>query len=327
MWPWIVGGLAVMAGGGVVYQAVMAGRDKQKYPPPGQMVPVDGRRIHMQIKGEANGRPTVILEAGMISFSSNWYWVQEALSGETRVVSYDRAGLGWSDPPPHTQDAYESAADLHAALVAAGIGGPYVLVGHSYGGLVVRAFADKYLDEVAGMVLADASHPDQWAHMPASRNGSVNATGNRMFGLLARLGLVRFLNTERALTQGLPEQPAAEMRASLALPRSWSVSGKTLALWPKKSRFLVNEAQDLGDRPLVVLGVTEQPFYDEVLTNLQSELPALSTNSVRYVVEGASHERLVSEEKNALVVAAAVRAVLASVETGRPVAEEWGGQL
>jgi pimeloyl-ACP methyl ester carboxylesterase len=115
----------------------------------------------------------------MASFSPNWHWVQTQLAPMGRVVAYDRAGLGWSEPGPGPRDAQQSAGELHTALQNAGIPGPYVVVGHSYGELVVRAFTDLYADEVVGMVLVDASHPDQWAQIPASRDGQLLALSNR----------------------------------------------------------------------------------------------------------------------------------------------------
>jgi pimeloyl-ACP methyl ester carboxylesterase len=211
-------GLGVL---GAVYQAIATSNDRRAFPPPGKLVDIGGRRIHMVVMGEDTGRPTVVLEAGMATFSSNFYRVQQELAATTRVVAYDRAGLGWSDPPPAPQDAYESARDLHAALQSAGIPGPYVVAGHSYGGLVVRAFTDLYPDEVAGMVLIDASHPDQWANIPMSRDGKFNGSANLVTGFLARLGVVRLFQLERASYQGLPERPAAEMAAILARPETW----------------------------------------------------------------------------------------------------------
>jgi pimeloyl-ACP methyl ester carboxylesterase len=117
------------------------------------------------VAGEQTTAPAVILEAGMASMSANWAWVRDDLARDGLVVSYDRAGLGWSDRGGGSMDAVTSAAELHTALEAAGIDPPYVLAGHSYGGLVVRMFADRHPDEVVGMVLADASHPDQWANI------------------------------------------------------------------------------------------------------------------------------------------------------------------
>jgi pimeloyl-ACP methyl ester carboxylesterase len=257
----------------------------------------------------------------MASFSSNWYWVQSELAADTRVVAYDRAGLGWSDPAPEAHDAYQSAADLHQALEKAGISGPYVVAGHSYGGLVVRAFADLYPDEVVGMVLVDASHPDQWARIPASRDGRLNAMSNRLSGWLARLGIVRLFDLGASVARGLPERPAAELKAILNQPQSWLTSSKTLAIWNERTRPRINQAHHLDNLPLFVLGVTEQPLYGDVLTSLQAELPALSTNSVRHLVEGATHEGLIAERQHAQVVVGAIRRVLEAVQTNRPLSD------
>ncbi|MDX1417190.1 MAG: alpha/beta hydrolase [Candidatus Promineifilaceae bacterium] len=317
MFLWLLVVIGFLLVTGIIYQFGSSAKDARAYPPPGQMVAIDEKRnLHMVIKGEALEKPTVILEAGIASFSSSWYWVQEDLAADTRVVAYDRAGLGWSDPAPIAHDAYESAADLHKALQAAGINGPYVLAGHSYGGLVMRAFTDLYSDEVVGMVMVDASHPDQWAHMPVSRDGQLNAFTNRLSAWLARLGIVRLFDLGGSVGRGLPAQQEGEMRAVLNRPHSWETSGKTLAIWHKQTRVRINEAADLADRPLVVLSVTDQPVFDEVLTSLQEELPGLSTNSVHYTVEGANHEGLVADRKHALVVAAAIRQVLEAVENG-----------
>lgn len=307
---------------GGTYQAIATGIDRRTYTPSGQQVDIGGRRIHMVVMGEDTGQPTVILEAGMATFSSNFFWVQNELAATTRVVAYDRAGLGWSDPSPEPQDAQQSARDLYAALQAAGISGPYVVAGHSYGGLVVRAFTDLYPDEVAGMVLIDASHPDQWARIPASREGRLNGWGNLLTGFLARFGVVRAFHLGSAVYNGLPERPAAQMQAILAKPETWQSSGEVLLIWNERSRPLINQARSLGDLPLAVLSVTGQPnFVADVLTRLQNELPTLSSNSAHYTVEGATHEGLVAKREHATVVAETIRQVLESARTGKPLAE------
>jgi pimeloyl-ACP methyl ester carboxylesterase len=242
------------------------------------------------------------------------------LASSTRVVAYDRAGLGWSDPPAEPQDAHQSARDLHAALQAAGIPGPYVVAGHSYGGLVVRAFADLYPQDVAAMVLVDASHPDQWANIPASRGGSMVSFGNRVSGVLATLGVLRLFDINASLTAGLPNQPAAEMKAILNRPGAWYTSSSVLGTWEARTRPQVNQARHLGNLPLAVLSVTEQAIYSDVLTKLQAELPALSTNSLHLTVEGATHESLTAKREHAMVVANAIRQVLEASETGSPLA-------
>jgi pimeloyl-ACP methyl ester carboxylesterase len=310
---------------GVIYEAISEGADRRAYPPPGQMVEVDGRSIHMLVAGSQTGKPTVILEAGVASFSSNWVRVQDGLAGSTRVVSYDRAGLGWSDPAPETQDAAQSAADLHAALQASGVPGPYVVVGHSYGGLVVRAFADLYPDDVVGMVLADASHPDQWADVPIPAAAAISGLFNRAEGVLAGIGLVRLLGWNHILSAGLPLQQAGELDAALARPRSWTTSGAVIGIWDSCSRPIVNGAADLGDLPLAVISAPERPDaanvggYADLLDEQQAELAALSSNSLRLVVDDATHESLVNEAEYAQVVADAVLQVLEAAETGEPV--------
>lgn len=312
--------LLTLGGLGAIYQAIATSIDRRNYPPPGQLVEIGGRRLHMVVMGEDTGQPAVILDGGMAGFSSNFFWVQSELADTTRVVSYDRAGLGWSDPAPEAQDAYQAAGDLHAALVAAGIDAPYVVAGHSYGGLVARAFTDLYADEVVGMVLIDASHPDQWAHIPASRDGKLNGHGNNFTAFLARFGAVRLFQLGRAVYAGLPERQAAEMKAILAQPQSWSTGGDVLLLWDEKTRPQINQARSLGDLPLAVLSVTEQAIYADVLSRLQAELATLSSNSLHYTETGATHESLVAEQEHALVVAETIRRVLEAARTGQPLA-------
>ena len=320
IWLLAIAGILIVSG--IIYQSIAAAKDERAYPPPGQMVGIGGnRKMHMVIMGVDRGQPTVILESGIASFSSNWHWVQTELAGDTRVVATDRAGLGWSEPPSSAQDAYESSVDLHLALEAAGIDGPYVVAGHSYGGLVMRAFTDLYANEVVGMVLVDASHPDQWSHMPASRDGRLNATLNGMTGWLAHLGVVRLFDLGASIRKGLPERPAAEMKAIINRPQTWAISSKTLAIWQEETRPRINQARCLGDLPLVVLSISVQPVYGDVLTALQAELPPLSTNSMHHKVEGATHEELVAERDHALVVVAAIRRALEAAQTGLPLAD------
>jgi len=313
--------LAALATIGAIYQAIATALDQRTYPPPGQLVDVGGYKLHLNVQGQTTGQPTVILEAGMASFSSNWHWVQTELAHDTRVVAYDRAGLGWSDAAPEPHDAQQSARDLHTALQQVRISGPYVLAGHSYGGLVMRAFADLYPDEVVGMVLVDASHPDQWVHIPTSNGGQTVATANRITSYLTWVGVVRLLNMTVSVTDGLPARPTAEMQAILAQPRSWMVSSAVLGVWDARTRPQINNARHLGALPLAVLSVTEQALYAETLTQLQAALPALSSNSMHLTVQGATHENLIAGRENALIVVDAIRRVVESAQTGEPLGQ------
>jgi pimeloyl-ACP methyl ester carboxylesterase len=188
------------------------------------------------------------------------------------------------------------------------VAGPYVLAGHSFGGLPVRAFAQLYPAETAGLVLVDASNPDQWLRWPVRHADTMIATSQRVTAALARIGLLRVVDLSRTISAGLPDRPVAELRARSALPAASAVEAEQMAAWPTSRAQLVS---DLGTLPLVVLGVTEQPRGAETLTALQAELPGLSTRSVRRVVDGATHESLVAHREHALAVAAAIRAVVA----------------
>lgn len=309
------------AAAGFVYQTIATQRDKRRFPPPGQLVDIGGRRLHLNIMGEDKGALTVILEAGMVSFSSNWAWVQPEVAKVARVVAVDRAGLGWSDPGPKLRDAGQSARELHVALEKLGISGPYVLAGHSYGGLAIRAFAALYRDEVVGMVLVDGSHPDQWVRMGVS--SKVIATSNRVAGLLARFGLFRIFKGEyRLLANGLPPQQYDELMALASTPHALASAGDSLMVWDSISRTLVNDTGSLGDLPLIALSVTDQPRMGAKLTELQAELPSLSSNSEHITVQGAYHEGLVAQEKHARVVTDAILGVVEAAREATPIAGE-----
>ena len=320
----LVGILAVFLGSAAAAaagEAMIERRDRRRLPPPGQLVDVGGRRLHLVIAGEERAGPTVILDGGMVSFSSNWAWVQPEVARAARVVAYDRAGLGWSDPGPRPRDAGQSARELRTALQRLRVSGPYVLAGHSYGGLVVRAFAALYPEEVAGIVLVDSSHPDQWARIGVSSR--VLGFGSKASSVVARFGLFRLFDKEyRLLADGLPPRAHAELMAFARTPRALSTAGDAALAWDAVSRPMVDDAGGLGDLPLVVLSVTEQPKLGDKLTALQAELPALSSQSMHITVQGAYHEGLLTQRDAAGVVSKSILRVVEAARSGRRLAEE-----
>jgi hypothetical protein len=174
--PWLVypllAVLALSAIGGE-YETVRESIDATASPAPGQLIDVGGHRLHLHCTG--SGSPTVVLEPGHGEVSSAMAWIAPAVARDTRVCVYDRAGRGWSDPADGPQDAVEIATDLHALLNRAHIPGPYVLAGHSFGGLYVLTFAATYPDQVAGLVLLDSTAPTPGA--PPSKAGSYDVFG------------------------------------------------------------------------------------------------------------------------------------------------------
>lgn len=152
--------VAAVAGAGL--QGFAEQRHAAAHPAPGELLELaDGRTLHLQVAGEEHDSPTVLLFSGAGTSVSAWGRVLPSVAEHTTVVAYDRPGLGWSDPSEAGTSAEAVLADLREALELRGIGGPYVLVGHSLGGHHARAFASAYPNEVAGIVLVDPSHEHQ----------------------------------------------------------------------------------------------------------------------------------------------------------------------
>lgn len=147
--------MLVLAALGAIYQHIGTKIDKRTYPPVGKMVDIGGYKLHMIDSG--SGGPTVVIDAGMGCSSLDWALVQPEVAKFARVISYDRAGYAWSDTSPLARTSANIVKELHAMLQNSNIPTPYILVGHSFGGLNVRLYAATYPDEVAGIVLVDAS--------------------------------------------------------------------------------------------------------------------------------------------------------------------------
>ena len=137
----------------LVYQSLSSIRDRRVYPPPGRLFQVGKTRLHLHEQGQ--GSPVVILESGIGATSLSWAVLQPKIAEFTKVVSYDRAGLGWSTHASGRRTVSGMVDELHCLLSEAQVKPPYVLVGHSFGGLLVRAYASTYPSEVAGLVLVD----------------------------------------------------------------------------------------------------------------------------------------------------------------------------
>ena len=176
---------------GAIYQASETAADRRHFPPPGQLIDLGGRRLHLLDRGA--GGPPVIFESGISATCLNWTQVRSEVERFARACTYDRAWLGWSDPAPLPRTTSAIVDDLHALLAAAQIPGPFILVGHSFGGMLVRAFAAKYPADVAGLVLVDPLSPGEWLNAspgPARMLGRGVKLARRG-AVLARIGVVR----------------------------------------------------------------------------------------------------------------------------------------
>ena len=199
---------------GILYQVVGSARDRRTYAAPGAFGHVGGHRLHYRCEG--SGRPAVVLEAGIAASSLTWSRVQPLIARFARVCSYDRAGLAWSEPASTPRSMPALVSELRALLECTGEPPPYVLVGHSFGGLIIRAFARAHPSEVAGLVFVDPLHPEEWCD-PSPQQREMLRGGiflSRLGAILARLGIVR-----ASLTLLSGGSPAAPQRFSRLLGR------------------------------------------------------------------------------------------------------------
>jgi pimeloyl-ACP methyl ester carboxylesterase len=308
--------LAVLAlasiGGG--YETAAEAADAAAFPMPGQLIDVGGHRLHLHCTG--SGSPTVVLEPGGGEMSSNLGWITPEVARDTRVCVYDRAGRGWSEPAGTPQDGARIAADLRTLLHRADVPGPYVLAGHSFGGLYVLTFAARYPDEVAGMVLVDSTAPAS-ATPATSDVGSYDPVGrvSALVSISARLGLARVYGLLDA--GGLPPRSRDEVRAGVA--RAGNLRS-TIHEYVQASASIGQAAslRDFAGKPLVVL--TAGAGHDAAWSAAQDHLATLSTDSVHSVVDGATHEGLVGDQEYAATTTQAILRVVSAVRSAAPLA-------
>ena len=278
-WVIVLSAAASAALAGVLYQAVGSARDRRRYGAPGELGQVRGHKLHYRCDG--SGSPTVVLEAGIAASSLTWSRVQPLIARFARVCSYDRAGLAWSEPPstPRTMPALVS--ELRTLLERSGEPPPYVLVGHSFGGLIIRAFARTYPADIAGLVFVDPLHPEEWCDASPQQRQMVRGGIflSKLGALLARLGVVRgclallsggspavpkrfsrllgrsataLLERMIAEVQKLPAEVLPAVQAHWSHPKAFRGMWRHLDSMPECCATLANSADDFGDVPIVV---------------------------------------------------------------------------
>jgi pimeloyl-ACP methyl ester carboxylesterase len=301
--------MAAAAVGGAVETVALAS-DQRSYPMPGQSYDVGGYDLHVNCTG--SGGPTVVLQSGLGELSSSWARIAPAVAGTTRVCAYDRAGQGWSDDAPRIQDGVQAAADLHTLLDRAGEDGPFVLVGHSIGGSHAMTYAARYPEQVAGMVLLDASDPYQ----ATAAAGAADLSPSPELAVVpsvARLGVGQLVPS--SFWSSLPEPAAGQVQAFASSPRGFRNMADESAAMPA----LFGQAQaltTLGSTPLVVLtaaGHDSEPAWAVA----QDRMAALSTNSSHRTAD-ATHSALLNEEDGAEASVLAIDDVVHAVRTGSP---------
>lgn len=288
-------------------------------PPPGQMVTVGATKIHVSCEG--HGAPAVILIHGFGDYAIDWSLVQPALARDAETCAYDRPGQAWSDPGPPPRGLATSARELHDLLRAANIKAPYVLVGHSWGGLIARMFAHDYPHDVAGMVLVEAAHEDEYLWI----NGKIIRP--RTMSEEDWTALVHPKKPPSKLNPPYdklpPEAQKLRLRA-MALPRT--SGGDTDDM--RQDFIAIHEAtaqsdHPLGNVPLIVITKTPGIDDDDDYTaeqrqwnrGLQDQLAKLSTNGVHVIAPHSGHHVQLDEPD---VVIEAVWRVIEAARHHRP---------
>jgi pimeloyl-ACP methyl ester carboxylesterase len=267
---------------GYAYDRAATLHDKKKYPLKGKLIDVGGYRLHLYCVGQ--GSPTVLLDSGAFDSLEQWNTVQPKVAEFTRVCSYDRPGLGWSDPSPLPHTSVQIATELHEALNKAGLSGPYLPVGHSIAGLYARVFASHYRNEVAGLVLVDSVHPDEFKRFPSHvPNHPIPFAVLRVTAPLGAARLFHFGCRQTGAHPDCSKFVVNLIRQVETIPTSYAQA---------------NSSGSLGGLPLIVithdpqvgLGKPKDEQEEDAWTRWQVELSHLSSHSSLLIANGAGHE-------------------------------------
>jgi pimeloyl-ACP methyl ester carboxylesterase len=311
MWLWtkrVLIGLSslliVAAIAGATYQWVATRRDLAATPPPGRLVDVGGHRLHIWCTG--SGTPSVILETGLGGSSADWGFVQPEVAGFTRVCSYDRAGMGYSDPGPSPRTTRRIAHELAQLLDRGGVSGPVILVGASIGGLTARVFASEHAERVAGLVLVDASHEDQKEDVPQIAP---------FVPFLSSIGVLRLLG----VSFGFPPASLAPAVRGFARATAFRAAGQRAAvdeiMHLQESAAEVRATRRKLTVPVVV--VTAGRGADAVWRDLQRDQVGLSQRGCQVIADQSGHAVAVGQPQ---VVVDAIRATVDAARGRRDVA-------
>jgi pimeloyl-ACP methyl ester carboxylesterase len=228
---------------GATYQGVATAVERREFPAPGHMIDVGGHQLHIHCTGD--GAPVVILEAPGMSPSAAWGWVQLTVTRVTRVCSYDRAGLGWSEANVEPFDPSRVPVELHALLMGAKVRGPYVLAGQALGAAFVRLYAKRYPGDVAGLVLVEPGRAGDAAPRADPRFLTLSPW-------LARAGVLRATRMLSRAAVGLPQRSAGAVSSFLNRPDHLTRAARELVRSDDAVRLAADGPVPNG-RPMVVL--------------------------------------------------------------------------
>jgi pimeloyl-ACP methyl ester carboxylesterase len=336
----LAGGIVLLLALLLVLVVLLGWRAKAKlavaYPPPGRMVDMGGYRLHIRCQGAAAaGNPTVVMEGGNGEPCLTWASVQPEVATFAQVCTYDRAGLGWSESSPNPRTAANIVAELHTLLAQADIEPPYVLVGHSIGGMFVRLYAHQHPEQIAGMVLVDAAHEEQELRFPEAIQKSGRQSRRmmswimRLLGGLSSSGLLALLaaNGHLSWPTPVPQSARAEyVGIACTGPKCFrTIAEESLAVEDSFAAVRAAGIKTLGNIPLLVLSAGVFPIAGGrglpaqdierlrvLLKEFPAELAALSPQGKQVLAEKSGHYIQVDQPE---LVVDAIRQVVAACRT------------
>ncbi|TPN86050.1 alpha/beta fold hydrolase [Aquimarina algicola] len=288
----------------------------ESHNPEGKLIDVDGTRLHINVSGIKNNKPTIIIEGGASASTEYYHWLNEGLKDSLRVIRYDRAGNGYSDLSDKSRNAETIAKELHQLLEKAGEKPPYILAGHSMGGPYIRVFTKLYPDEVQALVFIDATHPEQVERLNAASKSSF-----RFKTTLFLLNTAAFFSDLGVI--GLFESFSEPLLAGHGLPNEINERTRDFVLNGKRTRAYKREiesyhsslksastANDFGSLPIKVFtaieidkeayrksGIDPDNFLNEKILT-QKEFIQLSTDGEQFLING-NHQTIFTKKENA----------------------------
>jgi pimeloyl-ACP methyl ester carboxylesterase len=303
---------------GLIYQSIGSVQDAEiRRAPPGRLIDVNGEKLHIDCRG--SGANTLVLEAGGLSFSANWALIQPLLARQHRVCSYDRPGLGWSENAEPAESLSAWRGTLFTLLQNAGEEGPYVLIGHSLGGALIREYAAQDRSNISGLIFIDSGPPGPYSSMSKKMREHFEAAeqSSRMMPTLARFGFLRFTFRDLNLGDDFPNNENEAIKAFFANVRHIDIGAREFRL----ANDIENAGQNLSQTTIPILAIIGRYDHNDVEGHVElgmayhRELADLSVQNGRFLnIEGASHADLLGTEPYADQVVTAIDAFIAGTD-------------
>lgn len=294
--------------------------------PPGKLVDIGGFKLHINSTGEKSNKPTLVIEAGAGLPGGHYYWLSEGLKDSMRVVRYDRAGIGYSDLSNTPRDPKTIGRELHTLLEKAGESPPYILAGHSFGGLFIRVFTELYPDEVVAMVFLDSSHPDQRERLNLPPHRDIIWILNTV-AVLGDLGVLSL--ADRTIGPLLPGMGLPEEITDSFL--DYSANGKYIRgliqeeEWEHTVYNQSRETSKFGSLPIRVFTATirhkeglqkhgiDPEQYQAEFVKMHGEIVDLSTDGQQMLING-HHNSIYTKKENADIICKEIIQLLEELE-------------